>query len=81
VPTAAIIAVEMIGPTPGTVIRHLQSALRLAVAKTAEEAALMIARFAIAWLAYDRFTKDTVRSRENVSSSANFIFTFSDAMG
>jgi hypothetical protein len=31
VPTAAIIAVEMIGPTPGTVIGHLQSALRLAV--------------------------------------------------
>ena len=29
----------------------------------------------------DRVTKDTVRSREKVSSGANFIFTFSDAMG
>ena len=29
----------------------------------------------------DRVTKDTVRSREKVSSSPNVIFTFSDAMG
>ncbi len=29
----------------------------------------------------DRVTKDTIRSREKVSSAANFIFTFSDAMG
>jgi len=29
----------------------------------------------------DRVTKDTIRSREKVSSCANFIFTFSDAMG
>jgi hypothetical protein len=28
----------------------------------------------------DRVTKDTVRSREKVSSGANFIFAFSDAM-
>ena len=29
----------------------------------------------------DRVTKDPVRSCEKVSSGANFIFTFSDAMG
>ena len=29
----------------------------------------------------DRVTKDTMRSRERVSSGANFIFAFSDAMG
>ena len=29
----------------------------------------------------DRVTKDTVRNRERVSSGANFIFTFYDAMG
>jgi hypothetical protein len=29
----------------------------------------------------DRVTKDTICSREKVSSGANFIFTFSDAMG
>ena len=29
----------------------------------------------------DRVTKDTIRSREKVSSGANFIFAFSDAMG
>ena len=29
----------------------------------------------------DRVTEDTIRSREEVSSGANFIFTFSDAMG
>jgi hypothetical protein len=29
----------------------------------------------------DRVTKDTIHSRENASSGANFIFTFSDAMG
>jgi hypothetical protein len=29
----------------------------------------------------DRVTKDTVRNRERVSSGANFIFTFCDAMG
>jgi hypothetical protein len=28
----------------------------------------------------DRVTKDTVRNREKVSSGANFIFAFSDAM-
>jgi hypothetical protein len=28
----------------------------------------------------NRVTKDTVRSREKVSSGANFIFAFSDAM-
>jgi hypothetical protein len=29
----------------------------------------------------DRVTKDTIRSREKASSGANFIFTFSHAMG
>ena len=29
----------------------------------------------------DRVTKDTVRSCEKMSSGANFIFAFSDAMG
>ena len=29
----------------------------------------------------DRVTEDTIRSREKVSSGANFIFTFSDTMG
>ena len=29
----------------------------------------------------DRVTKDTIRSREKASSGANFIFTFSRAMG
>ena len=29
----------------------------------------------------DRVTKNTIRSREKVSSGANFIFAFSDAMG
>jgi hypothetical protein len=29
----------------------------------------------------DRLTEDTVRSRERVSSGANFIFTFSGAKG
>ena len=29
----------------------------------------------------DRVTKGTIRSRERLSSGANFIFTFSDAVG
>ena len=29
----------------------------------------------------DHVSKDTMRSREKVSSGANFIFAFSDAMG
>lgn len=81
VPTAAIIAVEMIGPTPGTITGHLQWALPLAIVKISKETVLMIARSAIAWVAYDRFTNDTVRSREKVSSGGYFVFTFSDAMG
>ena len=42
-PIAATIAVEMIGPTPGTVIRRLHSALRLAIALISEDSALIAA--------------------------------------